>query len=70
MMKQLQNTKNIKLINMELIKALINSEQAENVSEALEIINEMKNRVIEGEDPEEILFEFGLEPDYVFDILY
>lgn len=55
---------------MELIKALINSEQAENVSEALEIINEMKNRVIEGEDPEEILFEFGLEPDYIFDILY
>ena len=31
---------------------------------------EMKGRVREGEDPEEILHEIGLEPDYVFDLLY
>ncbi len=29
----------------------------------------MIERVMDGEDPEEILFEEGLEPDYVFDII-
>ena len=38
--------------------------------EANELINEAKERVLQGEDPEEVLeFEFGLEPDYVFDLL-
>lgn len=38
--------------------------------EAYELINEARNRVLEGEDPEEILYEeFGLEPDFVFDLL-
>ena len=39
-------------------------------SEAEEMINEAKGRVQDGEDPEEILSEdFGLEPDYLFDLL-
>jgi len=54
---------------MELIQALINCGEAENVADAKEIIKEMKERVIEGENPEEILFEIGLEPDYVFDLI-
>ena len=29
----------------------------------------MHERVLDGEDPEEVLYEIGLEPDYVFDIL-
>jgi hypothetical protein len=37
--------------------------------EADEFISEMKNRVFEGENPEELLYEIGLEPDYIFDIL-
>jgi hypothetical protein len=37
--------------------------------EATMIISSMRNAVLEGEDPEEILYEFGLEPDYVFDLL-
>ena len=38
--------------------------------EADELINEARERVAQGEDPEEILYEeFGLEPDYVFDLL-
>lgn len=38
--------------------------------EADEQINDAIQRVIEGEDPEEILYEeFGLEPDYIFDLL-
>lgn len=38
--------------------------------EANEVIKEARERVYDGEDPEEILMdEFGLEPDYVFDLL-
>jgi len=39
-------------------------------SEAAEAIAEARERVEDGEDPEEVLAqEFGLEPDYVFDLL-
>lgn len=39
-------------------------------SEAEEMIHDAKVRVLNGEDPEEILYEeFGLEPDYVFELL-
>lgn len=38
-------------------------------AEAMEQIAEMKERVLDGEDPEEILYEIGLEPDYVIDLL-
>ena len=38
--------------------------------EAQEQIDEWHERVLEGEDPEEILYENGLEPDYVIDLLY
>ena len=35
-----------------------------------ELIADARKRVAEGEDPEEVLAdEFGLEPDYVFDLL-
>jgi hypothetical protein len=38
--------------------------------EANAMIAEAKERVLEGEDPEEILYsDFGLEPDYLFDLL-
>jgi hypothetical protein len=36
---------------------------------AQDIFNEMVERVKEGEDPEQVLFEEGLEPDYVLDLL-
>ena len=40
-------------------------------AEAAEAIAEARRRVHEdGEDPEEVLLEeFGLEPDYVFDLI-
>jgi len=39
-------------------------------AEAEELIQEARERVHEGEDPENILHnEFGLEPDYIFDLL-
>ena len=38
--------------------------------EADEAIADAKQRVWDGEDPEEVLGdEFGLEPDYIFDLL-
>lgn len=39
-------------------------------AEADEIIAEARERVMDGEDPEEILYnDFGLEPDYIFDLI-
>lgn len=40
------------------------------VEEADNLIKEMRNRVISGEFPEDILHNEGFEPDYVFDLLY
>lgn len=37
--------------------------------EADELILEMRDAVMEGEDPEELLHGIGLEPDYIFDII-
>jgi Holliday junction resolvasome RuvABC DNA-binding subunit len=53
---------------MNLIEALIN--QGYSKSEAQEEIRDMNQRMHQGEDPEEILYEIGLEPDYVFDLLF
>ena len=39
-------------------------------AEAEEVVNELRERVLnEGADPEEELYEIGLELDYLFDIL-
>lgn len=39
-------------------------------SEALELIREAREAVRNGADPEEILYsDFGLEPDFIFDLL-
>ena len=53
---------------MQLLKILM---QRDNLSkaEALDLISEMQQAVLEGENPEELLYDIGLEPDYIFDIL-
>lgn len=39
-------------------------------TEARDAINDAKRRVLEGEDPEEVLAEeFGLEPDYIWELM-
>lgn len=38
-------------------------------NQAQEIIDNMIERLHDGEDPEELLYEVGLEPDYIFDLL-
>lgn len=53
----------------DLHKALMNKEDL-TAEEVDNLVKEMKDRLISGEDPEEILRDEGLEPDYVFDLLY
>jgi hypothetical protein len=39
-------------------------------AEALERIEEAKQMVLDGDDPEEVVrYEFGLEPDYIWDLM-
>lgn len=54
---------------MTLVEALIRSEYVETVEEAQEVISEMRERMFNGEDPDDLLYEVGLEPDYVMDLL-
>lgn len=55
---------------MESLKQVIMRRDCLTEEEADELIAEAKNRVADGEDPEEILHDdFGLEQDYVFDII-
>jgi hypothetical protein len=51
----------------ELYEALIS--RGDSPADAEALIKEMRKRVENGEDPEQVLYEEGLEPDYVFDIL-
>lgn len=53
---------------LSLLTALMHSQDLTK-QEAMDELNEMKERIFEGEDPEEILYEYGLEPDYFFDLL-
>ena len=54
---------------MSLLKALMEGQDLSR-EEAKEIIKEMRKRVLEdNEDPEEVLYEEGLEPDYILDLI-
>jgi hypothetical protein len=50
---------------MTLREALINQE----IDEVDDVIDNMVNDVLAGTDPEYVLEEYGLEPDYVMDLL-
>ena len=52
----------------ELKKALMSGQEM-SADEADETIDEMRERIYEGEDPEEVLYDYGLEPDYIFDLI-
>ena len=51
------------------LKQVLLSRDKMSLEEAEDSIKEMRKRIEEGEDPEEILFEIGLEPDYIFDLI-
>ena len=43
--------------------------QGMSADEAEQAINDMKDDVYNGNDPEDVLFSYGLEPDYIMDLL-
>jgi hypothetical protein len=54
---------------MSLLKALMEGQDLTK-EEATSRILEMKQRIYnDNEDPEEVLYEEGLEPDYVFELI-
>jgi len=53
------------------IKKVIMRRDGLTEDEADDLIAEAREMVANGADPEELLYsEFGLEPDYVFDLIY
>lgn len=53
----------------ELVKILIERDGMDR-DEAEEMVAEARQAVVNGANPEELLFdEFGLEPDYIFELL-
>ena len=54
----------------ETIKEILIRRDRMTVDEADELSEEARQRVRDGDDPEEVLAEeFGLEPDYMFELL-
>lgn len=55
---------------MSKLKKILMERDGLSDQEAGKLISDAKLRVLEGENPEEILeYDFGVEPDYVFDIM-
>lgn len=53
---------------MTLLEAIMSRDHCDEW-EARELIDSMRLRLEEGEDPEDILYEEGFEPDYIPDLL-
>ena len=55
---------------LETLKEILIRRDGMTEAEANELIQEARASVEDGADPEEVLlFEFGLEPDYIFDLI-
>ena len=54
---------------MNRIVKILMERDAKTEQEAIDDLREMRNMITEGSDPEEVLSDWGLEPDYVFDII-
>jgi hypothetical protein len=62
-------TKEAILIVENEVKKILMTRDDMTAEEAEDEIKDIQQRIIDGENPEEILYEIGLEPDYIFDIL-
>jgi len=63
------NPTGVIIMELSILEVLMRRDGMEK-SEALEMIEEAKQLVADGGDIEEILhYEFGLEPDYMFDLM-
>lgn len=55
---------------METITQILIRRDGMSREDASELIQELRQRVLEGEDPEELLHdELGLEPDYIWELI-
>ena len=55
---------------MESLQSVLMHRDDMTAQEACETIDDLRKRVMGGENPEELLLdELGLEPDYIFDIM-
>jgi hypothetical protein len=54
---------------METLKQIFMRRDNMTAEEADNLISEMREEVTAGVDPEEVLQEHGLEPDYMFELL-
>ena len=55
---------------METLKQVIMRRDKLTSEEADELIDEAREEIANGADPEEVLYsDFGLEPDYIFDLI-
>lgn len=55
---------------METITQILMRRDGMSREDARELIQELRQRVLEGEDPEELLHdELGLEPDYIWELI-
>ena len=52
----------------EIVRILMNRDEMTE-EEAEEVVAEAKELIADGENPEEILYDLGLEPDYIFDLI-
>ena len=54
---------------MSELKQALMSGQDLSAKEADEAIEEMREQIFEGENPDDVLHDYGLEPDYIFDLI-
>jgi len=54
---------------MNRVVGILMARDGKTEQEAIDDVVEMRNMITEGSDPEEVLSDWGLEPDYVFDII-
>ena len=52
----------------EIVRILMDRDEMTE-TEAKEVVAESRARIFDGEDPEEVLYDLGLEPDYIFDLI-
>ena len=55
-------------MSKELIRIFMNRDELTR-EEAESLVDELKERVYCGENPEDVLYDVGLEPDYIFEII-
>jgi hypothetical protein len=54
----------------ETIKQILMRRDGMTATDADDLINEAREAVAEGQDPEEVCYDyFGLEPDYIWELL-